>query len=259
MERATTGPHKPETVRPDEQSADRIHDAIADRYTFGTDSSPAARMKVELLRARVRTQDAVLDVGAANGLHMSRVAPLAARVTGVDINERMLEQARERLAGVPNADLVRASATALPFEDGQFDIAYSFSTLLLVPGVDDALDEIARVTRPGGLVLLDLTGRWNLSQVRWRRWYRSQGHFGLNAFTWPQLTSGLGRRGLTVEESHAFGFADQWQYLRGARRLGALERFVHSGGERDIDYHVSNVPGIRRLANRWLVVARRSA
>jgi ubiquinone/menaquinone biosynthesis C-methylase UbiE len=242
-----------------EQTSDRIHDALADSYVYATDLDTSGRLKVDLMRQYVRPTDDVLDVGAANGLHMRVVAPLCARVTGIDINERMLERARERLSqdGIENAELVRASATELPFDDRSFDVVYSYSTLILVPGMHEALDEIARVLRPWGVALLDITGRWNLSQRHWRRWYRSQGHDTLNALTWPQTRQALANRGLEVEEDHATGVSDQWKYLRGAHRLKRFEAMLHGDSERDLDYRLSNLPVVRRAANRWFIAARK--
>ena len=240
-----------------EQTSDRIHDALADSYVYATDLDTSGRLKVDLMRSYVRPTHEVLDVGAANGLHMRVVAPLCERVTGIDINEKMLERARERLRldGIDNAELVKASATDLPFDDASFDVAYSYSTLILVPGLDAALDEIARVLRPGGVALLDITGRWNLSQRHWRRWYRREGHEVLNALTWPETTQALTSRGLEILEHHATGVADQWKYLRGAHRLKSLEAKLHGAEERDLDYRLSNLPVLRRGANRWFVAA----
>jgi ubiquinone/menaquinone biosynthesis C-methylase UbiE len=176
------------------------------------------------------------------------------------MNERMLELARARLAedAISNAELIQASATELPFRDGEFDLAYSFSTLLLIPDSDAAVREIARVVREGGFTVLDLTGRLNLSYRHWRRWYRGQGHFGLSAYRLRDALRLHRECGLEPVEVHAIGAADQWKYLRGAHRLAGLERKLHAAGSnRDLDYRLSNVPGLRSLANRWYVVAQK--
>jgi SAM-dependent methyltransferase len=62
----------------------------------------------------------------------------------------MLARARDRGHAV-----VRASATALPFADATFDVVYSFKVLAHVPDVRRALAEAARVTRPGGRMILE--------------------------------------------------------------------------------------------------------
>jgi SAM-dependent methyltransferase len=174
----------------------------------------------------------------------------------------MVELARQRLAedNIGNASVHLASATALPFGDGSFDVACSFSTLLLIQNLDEAIAEIARVLAPGGTALLDVTGRLNLSQRHWRRWYREQGHFGLHALCYSQARTLLARHGLDIVESHALGFTDQWKYLPGIGRLASsldvVERALHGPAERDLDYRVSNLRGLFAMANRWYVVCR---
>ena len=208
----------------------------------------------------LRPTDRALDVGSANGLHLRLVAPRCRSAVGIDVNEKMIGLARAKLAEdrIENAEVIRASATKLPFEDGDFDFAYSFSTLLLVDDLPAAVGEIARSLRPGGVAVLDLTGRFNLSQRHWRRWYREQGHPHLNALSLREARSLLRRAGLELEEVHGLGLTDQWHYVRGLARAEGLERIFHRpDAERDLDYRLSNLPGLRGLANRWYVVARR--
>jgi ubiquinone/menaquinone biosynthesis C-methylase UbiE len=248
------------TARADSSNA--IHDAIADRYGYEVGRDVTSRLKHELVRRHLVAGDRVLDVGSANGIHLRLVAPHCRSAVGVDINRRMIELARARLAadGCENASILEASAEELPFPAGEFDLVYSFSTLLLVPDLDAALGEIARVVRPGGTTILDLTGRYNLSARHWRGWYRSQGHFGLHALSLPRALEAHRRLGLRAVEVHGLGIADQWKYVRGLARLDWLDRVFHGGGRpRDLDYRLSNLGPLRRLANRWYVVARRDS
>jgi ubiquinone/menaquinone biosynthesis C-methylase UbiE len=250
-------------IRERDRSSNAIHDAIAATYGYDVDANVASRLKVELLHRNVHAGTRVLDVGCANGLHLRLVAPLCAEAVGIDVNERMVDLARERLAadGIDNARVELASATQLPFADGTFQTAYSFSTLLLIEDLDGALSEIARVLSPGGVAVLDVTGRWNLSQRHWRRWYRKQGHFGLHALSFPQARGLLSHHGFEIAESHALGFTDQWKYLplvgRLATRMGALDRALHGPHERDLDYRVSNFGPLFGLANRWYLACRK--
>jgi SAM-dependent methyltransferase len=50
----------------------------------------------------------------------------------------------------------------VPFEDEQFDLTYSFKVLAHVPDIDAAVREAARVTRPGGHLLLEFYNPWSL-------------------------------------------------------------------------------------------------
>src|SRR5262249_31331348 len=69
------------------------------------------------------------------------------------------EKARER-----GLQVHEAPATDLPFEDESFDVTCSFKVLSHVPEVDLALREMARVTRPGGVILAEF---YNPMSLRW--------------------------------------------------------------------------------------------
>lgn len=63
----------------------------------------------------------VLDVGTGSGVFAEAFVARGLTVAGIDENPRMLEAAK---SFVPQADLRQASAEALPFPDGEFDLAF---------------------------------------------------------------------------------------------------------------------------------------
>lgn len=243
-----------------ELTVNRVYDPYAARYGFDIDKTLAARLKLELLFARVRPEHRVLDVGCANGLYMLPLASRCSEIIGIDINDRMLGLAREALkrAGVANARLFKQSASSLNFAAASFDVVYAFSVLLLVPDSLGAMREIARVLKPGGWAVLDITGRYNLSRLYWGWYYRRHGHFGLNAYAYREIAGHLASLGLIIEEAHALGFTDQWRYIPGLHKLKVLDRLFHAPGERDLDYRLSNHPWLFPLANRWYLVCRKT-
>jgi ubiquinone/menaquinone biosynthesis C-methylase UbiE len=99
----------------------------------------------------------VLEVGCGTGLILARLAKHAALARGVDLSPGMLQAARER-----GLDVVEGSATSLPFDDASFDLVCSFKVLAHVPDIARALTEIARVTRPGGSMVLEFYNPWSL-------------------------------------------------------------------------------------------------
>jgi len=99
----------------------------------------------------------VLEVGCGTGLILSRLHAVAHYAEGVDLSPGMLEKARER-----GLHVREASATALPYPDASFDVVLSFKVLAHVPDLSLALAEMARVCRPGGLVLAELYNPWSL-------------------------------------------------------------------------------------------------
>jgi ubiquinone/menaquinone biosynthesis C-methylase UbiE len=93
----------------------------------------------------------VLECGCGTGLLLERIAGFAQRAQGIDLSPGMLEKARAR-----GLDVREASVTDIPFPDATFDVACSFKVLAHVERIERALSEMARVTRPGGVVLAEL-------------------------------------------------------------------------------------------------------
>ena len=99
----------------------------------------------------------VLELGCGTGLILARVAEVAEKAVGIDLSEGMAQHARKR-----GLDVHIGSVCDLPFDDDEFDLTYSFKVLAHVPDIDAALREAARVTRPGGHLLLEFYNPWSL-------------------------------------------------------------------------------------------------
>ncbi len=99
----------------------------------------------------------VLDVSTGAGHTALAFAPLVARVIATDLTPEMLDTAK-RLAterGITNIEFRPADAQALPFDDNSFDLVTNRIALHHYPDARLAVQEMARVCRPGGLVALD--------------------------------------------------------------------------------------------------------
>ncbi|GAA3600958.1 hypothetical protein GCM10022419_101400 [Nonomuraea rosea] len=111
------------------------------------------------LRDKVRPSDRVLDMGCGTGRFTVPLAATAAAVTGLDISPEMLEQNGRKLAErVLHAELHQGDMTALPFEDGSFDVVTSMLALMHLPREDReaVFAEAARVLKPGGRLLVEV-------------------------------------------------------------------------------------------------------
>ena len=99
----------------------------------------------------------VLDLAGPKLLSVA-LARRGVRVTAVDQLEREIDAWRALAGDVPGLELAVADGRALPFEDASFDHACSLSVLEHIeePGDVAALNELARVVRPGGHVLVTL-------------------------------------------------------------------------------------------------------
>jgi ubiquinone/menaquinone biosynthesis C-methylase UbiE len=106
-------------------------------------------LEVELVE-RYGAGGDVLECGVGTGLLLERIGRFAKSARGIDLSPGMLERACER-----GLDVREASVTAIPFDDASFDVACSFKVLAHVPEIGRALAEMARVTRPGGVVIAE--------------------------------------------------------------------------------------------------------
>lgn len=134
-----------------------------DRYTHGHDASVVnqhARRTAEeaaaFLLPHLRPGQRLLDVGCGPGSITVGLARAVApgEVVGIDTEPAVLEDARARAAaeGVANVRFEEASVYALPYADASFDAAYAHQVLQHLTRPVEALREMRRVVRPGGLV-----------------------------------------------------------------------------------------------------------
>ena len=96
--------------------------------------------------------EVALDSGCGTGALAFALAPLVAEVVGVDVREDYLEAARA--AAPANVRFDVGDAQKLPFGYGMFDLAGSHRVLHHVRRPELAVSELARVTRPGGRILV---------------------------------------------------------------------------------------------------------
>jgi methionine biosynthesis protein MetW len=119
--------------------------------------------RLALLAAYVRPGDFALQVDGGPGWLAKIMADRGARVVMTDLSNVAVDRARAR--GI-NAQQCEIDAEPLPFEDCSFDVVLCDSQLEHRFNPDHALDEMARVLRPGGrlILLLPNTAHW---RVRW--------------------------------------------------------------------------------------------
>lgn len=101
----------------------------------------------------------LLDVGCGPGIVVEALARRGATVTGLDLTPTMLANARKRCeeAGLANVDFHEGEADNLPFSDETFDGVVSRLTIHHFENPREVLDEMRRVLRPGGrLVIADI-------------------------------------------------------------------------------------------------------
>lgn len=112
--------------------------------------------QVEAARAALACGTDILEVGVGTGLSLGDY-PAGYRVTGIDLSKPMLDRAAEKVAAqnlTSIAGLVVMDACRLGFRDKAFDAVVGQYMITLVPDAEAALDEFARVLKPGGEIVL---------------------------------------------------------------------------------------------------------
>jgi ubiquinone/menaquinone biosynthesis C-methylase UbiE len=185
----------------------------------------------------------VLEIGVGMGADHLRWARHRPRsLTGVDLTERAIEFTSGRLASEGLfSDLRVADAEALPFDDGQFDLVYSWGVMHHSPNTLACFSEARRVLRPGGSARIMIYNKWSIvGLMLWARYALVTGHLlrsleqiyadhlespGTKAYTPAMATRMLKEAGFStckvrVQLSHG----DLLQGAVGARHQGLLLR-----------------------------------
>jgi ubiquinone/menaquinone biosynthesis C-methylase UbiE len=122
----------------------------------------------------------VLDIGCGKGRFSLLLAEDGAVVTGIDISEVLLGQAKRR---VKRATFYTGSVTAIPVRSNSFDSAICIEVLEHVPDLRRAIAEMARVLKRGGKAviidknILGLHSRWNMPAAFYKFWMEQTGHW----------------------------------------------------------------------------------
>ncbi len=137
-----------------------------------------------------------------------------AEVIAADISPQMLEQCRRRSHWWRPIRCVEADARALPFESASVDLVFTNLMLQWVDPPDDALAEMRRVLRPGGLLLASSFGPETLQELR---------------AAWAAVDDGV----------HVNGFVDVHDLGSALQRAGFIEPVL------DVDRHVHHYADVR--------------
>ena len=126
------------------------------RYTHGHAESVlrshrgrTAASSAAYLLPHLDADQRLLDVGAGPGTITADLARIVAEVVALEISEEAAAITRQ---GAPAVDVRVGDIQALPFGDGEFDVVHAHQVLQHVADPVGALREMARVTKPGGVV-----------------------------------------------------------------------------------------------------------
>ena len=191
----------------DRETVEQAYDRWAPVYdlVFGGVFSKGRKAAIQ---ATNRIGGRVLEVGVGTGISLPQYAPHL-RIFGTDISEAMLRKARRRVDDLhlENVDgLEVMDAEKLDFPDDAFDVVMAQYVVTAVPNPEAALDEFARVLRPGGELII-LT--------------RVSADAGMRRFIEQRLQPVVRPLGFRTAE---FAWSRYAQWLAGAHGMELVER-----------------------------------
>lgn len=137
------------------QEIAKMFDQVAQRYDLTNDVLSLGQVRL-WRRAAVNATDpspgeTILDLAAGTGSSTNALAASGAKVIACDLSPGMLAAGKKRY---PHLEFIEGNATDLPFPDGSFDAVTISFGLRNVQDVERALQEMARVTKPGGRLVI---------------------------------------------------------------------------------------------------------
>lgn len=243
------------------------HETCGTRYGESTELGDRLR-EIETARYRLEpyippfadfsasTGKRVLEIGVGAGVDFCRWVAAGAQATGVDLTEAGIRSTRERLdfSGADPASyrLQTADAENLPFQDGTFDLVYSWGVLHHSPDTERAFREACRVLRPGGVFkgMIYHLPSWS----GWFMWVlygplRGRPFLSPRRAVFERLES-PGTKAYSLREAHELVQGAGFDHVRLSTRLGSGDLLLTKPSSR---YQGALFNLIWKVYPRWLV------
>jgi SAM-dependent methyltransferase len=220
-------------------------------------------LTVDFRRLPIQAGTRLLDLGCGAGRHAFEAARRGARVVALDADRGELAQVAAVAAAMAEAGelpppasitTVASDATAMPFPDGAFDIIIAAEVMEHIRLDQDAMAEVSRVLRPGGLVAVTVPA-WLPERICWllSEDYHNVPGGHLRIFTRPELETKLRRAGLDVgHHHHAHALHSPYWWLKCAVGVHDDDHPLASAYHKLLVWDIMRKPAVTRFADRAL-------
>jgi SAM-dependent methyltransferase len=139
-----------------ERAFQELFDDCVDHYASERERLPYFRAQIEIMLSMLARESAgtVLDIGCAAGAEIPALRSLGHNVIGADLSEKMVQQCRQRFANDRAVQVLCAEADRLPIQANSVDHVVCLGVFEFLGDHSRGLKEIARVLRPGGVLVL---------------------------------------------------------------------------------------------------------
>jgi len=184
-----------------------VFDSIASSYDSWYESKMGSfvdRVETDLALELFKVKQGmhVLDIGCGTGNFSIKLAGMGCRVTGIDISDEMLEIARKKVKE-QNLDIrfFNMDTYKLQFDNEYFDAAFSMAAFEFIKEPEKAIDEIFRVVKKGGQVLIGTINK----NSSWGRLYLSDEYQKKTIFKYSDFKTPEDMKSWKPEKLAAFG------------------------------------------------------
>jgi len=220
-------------------------------------------LTVDYRKLEMRDGERLLDLGCGAGRHAFEAARRGARVVALDAGIDEVNKVRDTLGAMVDAGeitdfrgtgAVQGDALRLPFPDGSFDRVIAAEVLEHIPDDSQAIEELVRVLRPGGLIAVTVP-RFGPELVNWALSdeYHNVPGGHVRIYRRSELVGRLEKAGLRpIGSHHAHSLHSPYWWLRCAvgpkRENNPLVNAYH----RMLVWDITRAPWVTRTADRVL-------